>query len=209
MWISWALLDLRTGDLSGSANQAEPTMTASMVKAWIVADYLTRFGMHDDLSTIIRDSANEPAWEIYRQLGREDSIHRMISHCELTDSSPGEDLSMTLMSARDTVRLGRCIASGTAAGPWTGWLLDEMRAVRGTGDFGVRKVFAQSDRIAIKNGWETRASLGEWNVSCLAIADAWTMSVLTRYPLELPLSHGAQAIERLTSDLRKLGTLNI
>ena len=54
----------------------------------------------------------------------------MISVCELADSAPGEDLSMTLMSARDTVRLGLAIADGRAAGPqWTPWLLDEMRAV--------------------------------------------------------------------------------
>jgi hypothetical protein len=165
--------------------------------------------MHDDLSTIIRDSANEPSWEIYRQLGREDSIQRMISLCGLTDSSPGEDLSMTLISARDTVRLGQCLADGTAAGPWTSWLLDEMRAVRGTGDFGIRKVFPDGERIAIKNGWETRANLGEWNVNCLAIAEAWTLSVLTRYSLDLPLDHGAQAIERLALDLRELRALNV
>ncbi|GIH09998.1 hypothetical protein Rhe02_80650 [Rhizocola hellebori] len=204
MWISWAFFDRRDGTLRAAENAGEPTMTASMVKAWLVADYLASHGWDERLSTIIRDSANEPAWEIYALLGREKSIERMISVCGLTDSAPGEDLSMTLMSARDTVRLGRCLADGTAAGPrWTSWLLDEMRAVRGTGDFGIREAFAGPDRerIAIKNGWDKRQALGEWNVNCLAVAPAWIMAALTRYPSSLPLAHGAQICRNLVSEL--------
>jgi hypothetical protein len=204
VWISWALLDRRDGTLRHSENAGETTMTASMVKAWLVADYLSRHGWDERLSSIIRDSANEAAWEIYAALGREESIERMISVCGLTDSAPGEDLSMTLMSARDTIRLGRCLADGAAAGPrWTSWLLDEMRAVRGAGDFGIRDAFGSPDRegIAIKNGWEKRHGIGEWNVNCLALAPAWIMAVLTRYPSVLPLAHGAQICKQLASEL--------
>lgn len=203
MWISWALLDLRNGAVSGSANQAETTMTASMVKAWIAADYLTRFGMSALLNPVIRDSANEPAWQLYNELGREESIQRMIDICGLTDSSPGEDLSMTLMSARDTVRLGRAISDGTAAGNWTPWLLEEMRQVRGRGDFGIRHAFAPAVRqtIAIKNGWDKRVALGLWNVNCLAISKSWVMAALTRYPQEWALSQGAQTCEDLAAGI--------
>jgi hypothetical protein len=204
VWISWALLDRPTGALTHSANAAEATPTASMIKAWIVADHLRLFGPDARLSPIIRDSANQPAWDIYAKLGREASIARLIATCELAHSSPGEDLSMTLMSALDTVRMGRCIAEGAAAGPkWTPWLLDEMRAVHGTGDFGIRQAFPphERERIAIKNGWEIRNAVDEWNVNCLAINDAWIMAVLMRYPSSLPLSHGA---ERCTALTRKL-----
>src|SRR5436309_3243886 len=39
-FFSWALLDRRTGSLTGSANLNATNNTASMVKAWIAADYL-------------------------------------------------------------------------------------------------------------------------------------------------------------------------
>ncbi len=204
MWISWARLDLRDGTLRASENADETTLTASMIKAWLVADQLRLHGWDPRLSGIIRDSANEPAWEIYHALGREQSIERMISLCDLTDSAPGEDLSMTLMSARDTVQLGRCLADGSAAGAkWTPWLLDEMRAVRGTGDFGIREAVAtpQRERIAIKNGWEKRQAQAEWNVNCLAIADTWSMAVLTRYPSSWPLGHGARICKEVAIEL--------
>jgi hypothetical protein len=187
-----------------SENAAEVTPTASMIKAWLVADHLRLHGLDERLSGIIRDSANEPAWEIYATLGRERSIERLIALAGLTDSAPGEDLSMTLMSARDAVRMGMCLAGGDAAGPeWTDWLLDEMRAVRGTGDFGIRHAFPEPrrHRIAIKNGWEIRQADQEWNVNSLAIDDCWIMAVLTRYPSSLPLGHAAETCIELAMRL--------
>jgi hypothetical protein len=204
VWISWAVLDRSTGTWRQSGNATETTMTASMIKAWLVADYLRLHGFDPRLSPIIRDSVNEPAWEIYAELGREASIARLIGICELAQSSPGEDLSMTLMSARDAVLMGAAIADGRAAGRrWTPWLLEEMRVVRGAGDFGVRQAFpsAERERIAIKNGWEIRRATEEWNVNCLAIHDAWIMAVLARYPSSLPLAHGAHACEEVARTL--------
>jgi hypothetical protein len=195
VWISWALLDRRTGSVRQSDNAAEVSPTASMIKAWLVADHLRLHGPDERLSTIIRDSANEPAWEIYAKLGRERSIQRLIAMAGLTDSAAGEDLSMTLMSARDAVRMGKLLADGAAAGrEWTGWLLDEMRAVHGIGDFGIRHAFPEAIRrsIAIKNGWEIRNAEGQWNVNCLAVDDAWIMAVLTRYSSSLSLRYGSE-----------------
>ena len=77
--------------------------------------------------------------------------------------------------------MGDCIADGRAAGPkWTKWLLDEMRLVRGVGDFGIRKAFpaAVQKKIAIKNGWVDRTSEQEMHINCLAIGDTWTMGVM-------------------------------
>lgn len=204
MWISWAVLDRKTGTWRQSENATETTMTASMIKAWIVADYLRLHGFDDRLRPIVRDSANEPAWEVYAELGREASIARLIATCDLAHSSPGEDLSTTLMSAADAVRMGAAIADGRAAGAqWTPWLLDEMRAVRGRGDFGIRQAFPPEERarIAIKNGWEIRRAIDEWNVNCLAIHDAWIMAVLMRYPSSFPLDHAAEGCEAMTRKL--------
>jgi hypothetical protein len=98
------------------------------------------------------------------------------------------------MSARDVVRLGLCIADGRAAGAWTGWLLGEMRQVRGDGDFGPRKAFAAAAGagIAVKNGWFERPEDEHWHFACLAIGDSWTLGVLLRYPAKLGEEHGRE-----------------
>jgi hypothetical protein len=41
-WYSWALLDTRTGQLSGPADRTDLSTTASLIKAWIGADFLRR-----------------------------------------------------------------------------------------------------------------------------------------------------------------------
>ena len=194
-FLSWALMDLRSGEIVGSANMAETSTTASMIKAWLASDYLrlaeekgekpSDSRLHD-LEILIRDSNNEAADRTYAANGKADSIERLISICGLTDSSavPGF-WSNTKISAQDTVRMGQCIANGTAAGPtWTPWVLDMMRKVRDVGDFGIRKAFPadQQAQIAIKNGWLLRDEDNNWHTNCMAIGDTWVLSVLQRYP---------------------------
>ena len=41
-FLSWAVMDRRTGEIFGSANLAATTWPASMIKSWIAADYLRR-----------------------------------------------------------------------------------------------------------------------------------------------------------------------
>ena len=204
LFVSWARLDRRDGRIVGSANLAEPSDTMSMVKPWLAADYLHRADADgvepgperfDRLSAMIRDSDNDAAEEFFGRLGGPESITRMITRCGLTDSRPhwAPYWSNTTVSARDTVRLGACLADGRAAGQrWTPWLLSEMRAVRGTGDFGLRSVLPDSRAIAIKNGWLLRDEDGLWHVACLAVADDWVVGVLARYPAALGLSYGTE-----------------
>jgi hypothetical protein len=188
-FLSWALLDRRTGRITGSANFGAPSDTMSMIKAWLAADFLRTIDREPTaterqrLRIMIRDSDNAAAQRIYGEVGRTASVERMVSTCRLTDSAAVPGMwSNTIVSARDVVRLGLCLADGRAAGPhWTSWLLDEMRQVRGTGDFGVRRAL-DDDRIAIKNGWLLRDEDKLWHISCLAIADRWIISVLARYP---------------------------
>ncbi|MEV4536986.1 serine hydrolase [Asanoa sp. NPDC049518] len=203
-FLSWALLDRRSGRITGSSNMAEPSDTMSMVKAWLAADYLrlsedkseepSVFRLHQ-LSIMIRDSDNDAAIVVYDLLGGQDSIFRMINMCGLTDSAPDAyNWSTTVISARDTVRLADCIADGRAAGRrWTQWLLSEMRAVRGTGDFGVRLALPQpaAATVAIKNGWLLRDTDGLWHMACLAITDQWAIGVLLRYTGTLGFEYGA------------------
>ncbi|MEW2383754.1 hypothetical protein AB0873_16945 [Micromonospora sp. NPDC047707] len=214
-WYSWSVLDRRTGEIIGSDNMDETSTTASLIKSWIVADYLRRTAEAGDTPSdakladatkIIRDSDNTRTQKFYNSLDGSASIERLLSTCELTDSSVASDggWSRTNLSPRDTARLGACIADGRAAGPeWTEWLLDEMRLVRGTGDFGIRKAFPAAERktIAIKNGWVDRTREQENHVNCLAIGDTWTMGVMLRYPIEKGYEYGMQNCQKITAAL--------
>lgn len=217
----WALLDQREGWLAGSENWSETSTTASMIKIWLAADYLRRTAEAgdqpgsarlDQLTQVIRDSNNEYAEAIFRELGAHASIERLINICKLTDSyAIPYRWSNTELSPRDTVRMGACIADGRAAGPeWTDWLLDEMRAVRGIGDFGIRQALPaeRQPTVAIKNGWVVRDAQDAWHVNCLAIGDGWVMGVMTRYPADLGYEHGAEICHSLATDhLADLGVV--
>ena len=106
---------------------------------------------------------------------------------------------------RDTARLGDCIADGRAAGPkWTNWLLNEMRQVRGAGDFGIRKAFpaarAEDDRHQERLDRPDHASR-RWHINCLAIGDTWTMGVMVRYPIDMGYEYGMKNCEKITEAL--------
>ncbi|MGW4501225.1 hypothetical protein ACWENR_21755 [Micromonospora sp. NPDC004336] len=214
-WYSWSVLDRRSGEIIGSDNMDETSTTASLIKAWIVADYLRRADEKGqtpsdaklaDATLIIRDSDNTRAQQFYNANGGSASIKRLISRCELTDSSVASDggWSRTKLSPRDTARMGACIADGRAAGPkWTKWLIGEMRLVRGAGDFGIRKAFPAAERktIAIKNGWIDRTREQEMHINCLAIGDTWTMGVMVRYPIGKGYEYGMKNCQKITEAL--------
>ena len=213
-FMSWALLDRGGGSIVGSPDMAgETNSTESMIKAWIAADYLRRQGgtaptktRLGELSTMIRDSDDDAAEDIYQAGGADAVIQRMIKTCRLTDTSIFEGWwSRTQMSARDTVRMGQCIADGRAAGSrWTGWLLNEMRQVRGDGRFGVVDVLPAdvAARTAIKNGWTEIGDDDSWHVNCLAIMDRYVVAVLMRYPTRLGLDYGAGVCGDVTRQLK-------
>ncbi|MGW4461072.1 hypothetical protein [Micromonospora sp. NPDC004704] len=215
-WWAWSIVNRRTGAVSGSANMGETSTTASLIKAWLTADYLRRAAADGvtpteaklaDLTKIIRDSDNTRTDTLFTEVGRTESINRLVGICKLTDSGPAADggWSRTALSPRDTARLGVCIADGRAAGDtWTTWLLNEMRLVRGVGDFGIRHAFpaAQRKTIAIKNGWVERTKEQEYHVNCLAISGDWTMGVMTRYPVALGWDYGMDNCRKIAEQLR-------
>lgn len=212
-WWSWALLDRRTGKIYGSTNMHSTNKTASMIKAWIGADFLRREAeagreptaarLHE-VSIMIRDSDNTAATSLFSAVGKSASTKRMISMCGMADSTASDNWSNTLMSPYDAAKLAACIGSGKAAGSkWTTWLLKEMRLVRGDGNFGIRKAFttAVQATIAIKNGWVDRNNKTEYTVNCLAIGDGWTMAVETRYPYSLGKAYGSNICKQVAAQL--------
>jgi len=207
---SWALLDRRTGAVYGSANMKTINYTESMVKAWLASDYLRRTAEAgqeppksrlDQVVKAIRDSNDGAAESLWNASGRDASIRRLITMCKLQDTKVYHKWwSQTQMSARDAVRMGECIANGTAAGPkWTARILEEMRKVRGEGLFGIPKALPAevAATVAIKNGW-TLHSNGSWHVNCLGIHEHWVLAVMTQYNGDLGLKYGAGICEEVT-----------
>ncbi|PWR10988.1 hypothetical protein DKT68_07240 [Micromonospora acroterricola] len=175
-FFSWALMDRQTGKISGSSNMTSTSSTESMIKAWIVSDYLRQLGdkepsaaLKKAASLAIRDSNDDAANLVYKAAGGSyvvppgsqpgPVIKRAISICGLTDTKRGNVpkyegfWSFTRMSPRDAVRLGDCIADGKAAGPkWTKWVLSEMSKVQGTTAAKDQKAKSGGGRWGIING---------------------------------------------------------
>ncbi|MFF0231332.1 hypothetical protein [Micromonospora sp. NPDC005254] len=175
-FFSWALMDRQTGKISGSSNMASTSSTESMLKAWIVSDYLRQLkdrelpaNLKKAASLAIRNSDDDAANAVYKAAGGSYAVppggqpgpvvKRAISICGLTDTKRGNVpkyegwWSFTRMSPRDAVRLGDCIADGKAAGPkWTKWVLSEMSQVKGTTAAKDQKLKSGGGRWGIING---------------------------------------------------------
>jgi hypothetical protein len=206
VWASWAVLhlDVEPPHLTVGGEPGTST-TESMIKVGIAADVLAGLQQHnppreptawetEQLTKMIVDSDNAAAEHFYRARGGDQLVQRLIVKCGLreTRSKPGW-WSETQMTAADAARLGACITDGRIVSPaWTAWILKRMREVRGVGRFGFTETrpYDHGRPLAIKNGWTLRDD-GMWHVSCLAIADWWTMAALVRYPAGLGLDYGA------------------
>ncbi|SCL16747.1 hypothetical protein [Micromonospora inyonensis] len=226
-YFSWALMDRETGTISGAKNLTTTNSTESMIKTWIVADYLRRLGdaplpaeRRKQAVVAIRDSNDTAAQSLYRAGGSRAVLERLISMCKLTDTRIDAQAkwAYTQMSPRDAVRMGDCIADGTAAGPkWTPFLLKEMASVRGTtapedqqlkeggGRWGIidglpPSITAQGP-VSIKNGWTMLWADLQWHLNCLAVTDKWSLAVMMRYPKDHGLDYGAQVCQSVTTQL--------
>lgn len=203
---SWTLLDVADGAVLaehwclGCTNY-----TASTVKVWLAGDALNRAGPHPptnvlrDVDAAIIDSDNTAATRLFRAGGADRGLWRMVHNCHLMRTLPSTAWGETQMASSDLAMLGVCTAHGDVAGPATPLLLDRMRHVRGTGRFGPVDALPGAD-VALKNGWLLVD--GNWQVNCLAIIDGtWSLGILTRYPAELGLAHGAQLCADVTRQL--------
>jgi hypothetical protein len=222
-FLAWAALDRASGETVASPNATETSSTESMIKVWIVADYLRRLAEQGrppsdaslrDAQLAIRDSHNGAAQRLYVAGGGNPVVTRLIETCGLVQThipvGGSGWWSRTQMSAEDAVRMGACLADGTAAGPeWTDWVLAEMRSVRGGtapadqrpeqgfegGRWGIIDGLpepAPERSVAIKNGWTRIGATSSWHVNCLAVTDHWVLAVMMRYPAEYSLDYGAQ-----------------
>ena len=95
-FFGWALLNRRTGAVTGSTNLATGTNSAeSMIKIWIVSDYLRQLPAGEqpdaatstELAAAIIHSDDDAAEKYYRLGGTNEVVQRMISMCGLTDTT--------------------------------------------------------------------------------------------------------------------------
>jgi hypothetical protein len=208
-YYGWALLDRRSGNVFASPNaDTEGNTVESMIKPWIVADYLRRLAENgqtparetlEQLTLVIIDSNDPLAHKYYVEGGSDDVVRRLIEICGLADVRihSGEWWS-TWMTPVDAVRYGECLADGRAAGPvWTPWVLEVMTEVRGSvyeqisgevqgGRWGIIDGLPPelADSISIKNGYTEY--LDGWHVNCLAIHEDWVLAVMMRSWAGLP-----------------------
>ncbi|WP_200208881.1 hypothetical protein [Micromonospora coerulea] len=225
-FFSWALMDRESGKISGAKNMASTNSTESMIKAWIVSDYLHQLGdkplsakRKQEIVTAIRDSNDKSAESLYNAGGRRPVLDRLIKLCKLTDTKiepTRAKWAYTQMSPRDAVRMGDCIGDGTAAGPkWTKFVLSEMTKVRGGvkdqqttqggGRWGIidglpDEIKAQGP-VSIKNGFTMLWADVQWHVNCLAVTDKWTLAVMLRYPQKSGLDYGAKVCASVATQL--------
>ncbi len=215
-FLSWAFMDRRDGTVTGAPNMSNTSDSASMIKVWLAADFLKRAADQNqqpnqadltDLEIMIRDSDNAAADRIVGKLGgAPQTVGRLISTCQLTETKAGDVWGATMISARDAVRMGGCLSDGRAAGAqWTPWILEKMRTVRGEGDFGIRKAFpaAVQPMIAIKNGWALRAEDNSVHANCLAIGDTWVLVVMQRYPSTGDFARDMQHVDSVCQDVTR------
>lgn len=198
---AWAFYDRRTDQMTGSPNSAKSVnYTESMIKTWLVSDYLRRLGTKQPsktalnyISTAIRNSNDKSANWLYGQDGGKSSLRRLASTCGLKSLKIDPVYwSQTTITAQDAARLGLCVADGTAAGPqWTEYVLEEMRHTQGStaasdqqvttggGHWGIIDGLPDNlqEEVSIKNGWTMHFSDGLWHVNCLAVDPDWVLTV--------------------------------
>lgn len=206
-FFGWSLLDRRTGQATGSANQETGNNTTeSMIKAWIAADYLRKqtapsAGALAELTRMIVDSDDNIAIKYYALNGLDSSIKELVTLCGLRNTRPSglNEWSYTNMSPADAARLGLCLGNGKAAGPkWTDWLLTAMRNVHGGvadqqrttggGRWGIIDALPAelAAGTSIKNGWTAQSYDHNWHVNCLAVHADWVLAIELRYPWTAP-----------------------
>lgn len=211
-WSSWTLMDMTTGHMVGSANNAtETNSTESMIKAWIAADFLADIAASGgqptdaelaDLRDMIHVSDNDAAERLYLARGGDAVIERLIDTCGLTDTTVYPyRWALTEMSSRDAARMGACLVNNNPAGPrWRDWLLDQMRHLDPSNAFGIPEALPDDD-VAAKNGWTQHWDDSEWHLNCLGVWDHWSLAVMTRYPVELGEEIGAGVCQSVTGQL--------
>lgn len=217
VWLAWSLVDRVADRRTGSANRAtERTNAESSIKAWIALDFLRaadeagRTLAAADLALIdraIRASDDDAAEAMYRRLGRDRILADLDRSCGVhVATSQRGYWSYTQITAEDATRVLGCVLDQAPRYPSGERLLDDLHRVDPDGAFGIPEALGPDVPVAVKNGWTAHSGTGQWNVNCVAAWDRYTLSVLTRYPIDRGRDYGAAQCRRVTEAVvRALG----
>ena len=210
LWLSWSLVDTVHDRRVGSANSdTDRTNSESSIKAWIAADYL-RVAHEEgraltgaeraDIAAAVRRSDNAAAGRLYRELGGDAILRHLRAVCgvAVATSTPGY-WSLTQISAVDATRIFACVLRTAPGLPGGDDLLTDLRSVDPDDAFGIKAALPPTAAVALKNGWMPHTTTGQWNVNCVAAWDDYVLAVLTRYPVDRPLSYGADVCRDVTA----------
>ena len=211
LWMSWSLVDTARERRVGSANSdTDRTNSESSIKAWIAADYLrvvqaegraVTAAERADIAAMVRSSDNAAAQRLYGALGGDAILRHLRSVCGVTVSTatPGY-WSLTQITAVDATRIFACVLRTAPAYPGGNDLLTDLRSVDPDDAFGIKAGLPPTETVSLKNGWMPHSSTtGKWNVNCVAAWDDYVLAVLTRYPVDRPLTYGADVCRDVTA----------
>lgn len=210
LWLSWSLVDTVRDRRVGSANSGtERTNSESSIKAWIATDYLrvahaegrpVTSSEQADIAAAVRRSDNAATQRLYHALGGDAMLRDLRAVCgvAVTTSAPGY-WSLTQISAVDATRIFACVLRTAPGLPGGADLLADLRNVDPSGAFGITAALPPTTTVSVKNGWMPHTTTGEWNVNCVAAWDDYVLAVLTRYPVDRPLSYGADVCRDVTA----------
>ena len=210
LWLSWSLVDTVRDRRVGSANSGtERTNSESSIKAWIAADYLrvaytegrtVTSGEQADMAAAVRRSDNAATQRLYHALGGDAMLRDLRAVCgvAVTTSAPGY-WSLTQISAVDATRIFACVLRTAPGLPGGADLMTDLRNVDPDDAFGIKAALPPATTVSVKNGWMPHTTTGEWNVNCVAAWDDYVLAVLTRYPVDRPLSYGADVCRDVTA----------
>lgn len=216
LWLSWSLVDTARDRRVGSANSGtERTNSESSIKAWIAADYLrvahaegraVTSSEQADIAAAVRRSDNAATQRLYHALGGDAMLRDLRAVCgvAVTTSASGY-WSLTQISAVDATRIFACVLRTAPGLPGGADLLTDLRNVDPGGAFGIKAALPPTATVSVKNGWMPHSTTGEWNVNCVAAWDDYVLAVLTRYPVDRPLSYGADVCRDVTAAVVRLG----
>ena len=175
--VSVAVLDLASGATAVSGGGGHPFVTASIVKADILATLLRQTGsdltvqQQTDAAAMIEASDNDAASALYDAIGGAEGLDEANQAFGLTGTTAGQDgyWGLTTTTPADQLRLLQVIfgqdspldAEGRA------YLQQLMGQISDGQDWGVSAAASTEGDWMLKNGWLSRSTDGLWAVNSI------------------------------------------
>lgn len=213
--ISVALTDLDTG-VTCAAHSGRHFDSASVIKATILAALLHQAqvrgswlsGREQRLATaMITRSDNNAASALWWEVGGHSGVQRFLDEAGMDDTTAGYGgtWGLSQITAADQVKLlsllvnpNRVLSDGSRA-----YELGLMRRVEGDQRWGVPSGVPAGDRVANKNGWLPRATLG-WRVHSIgAVTGAHTYLIAILSEGDPSMGYGVTTVNRIAQVLNR------